>query len=107
MHSTLYVDCNNIAWWRSGRSRMGGRARDRAFEVWDRIVASDPGLIRLGSAAFVAVAMAGAMAIEYAVARQTGAGAQDTLIFMMLGTVAALMGSNAFAGDTAVLGKVW
>ena len=80
---------------------MAERTSGRASEIRDRIIASDPGLSRLTSAVSVAVAMAGAMAIEYGYGRLTGAGAQGTLVAMLLGTVIAMMGSMALTGSGA------
>ncbi len=71
----------------------------------DRVAASDPGLNRLRMALAAAVAMSSTLGLEYGYARATHAGAQGTLVAMLLGTVMAMMGSMALAGSE-VLPKV-
>ncbi|MGA8117026.1 MAG: hypothetical protein WCA46_25600, partial [Actinocatenispora sp.] len=67
-------------------------------ETWDRVVGSDPGLNRLRLALASAVAMASTLAVEFLFAQATHAGAQGTLVAMLLGTVMAMMGSMALTG---------
>lgn len=71
------------------------------WELWDRVVASDPGLSRLRMAASGAVAMGSALAVEYGFATATNASAQGTLIAMLLGAIVAMMGSMALTGTGA------
>lgn len=71
-------------------------------ETWDRVIASDPGLQRLGMALSAAAAMSTALAVEYEYARLTHAGPQGVLVAMLLGTVIAMMGSMALTGT-----QVW
>ncbi len=68
-------------------------------EAGDRVVASDPGLNRLRMAVSAAVAMSSALGLEYGFARVTHAGAQGTLVAMLLGTIMAMMGSMALSGS--------
>ncbi|OLL76885.1 putative integral membrane protein [Pseudonocardia sp. Ae150A_Ps1] len=56
----------------------------------DRFVASDPGLVRLVSAARAVLAIASALGVEYLVASVTGA---PPLVPMMLGAVVAMLAS--------------
>jgi uncharacterized membrane protein YccC len=74
-------------------------------EVWDRIVASDPGLTRLRTAGSAAVSMGSALGVEALFAAAVHANPQLSLISMMLGAVLAMMGSMALAG-TGVWQKV-
>jgi uncharacterized membrane protein YccC len=67
-------------------------------EAADRVVASDPGLTRLRMALTATAGMASALAVEFAFAGVTGAGAMGTLIAMLLGAVVAMMGSMALTG---------
>ncbi len=76
--------------------------RGWAVASWDRILASDPGLGRLRLAASATVAMGSALGVEYLLGRLTHAGAQGTLVAMLLGAVVAMMGSNALLGP-----EVW
>lgn len=71
------------------------------WELWDRVVASNPGLSRLRMAASGAVAMGSALAVEYGFATATNASAQGTLIAMLLGAIVAMMGSMALTGTGA------
>ncbi|WP_329061187.1 FUSC family protein [Amycolatopsis sp. NBC_01480] len=70
----------------------------RGTEVWDRVIASDPGLSRLRTAGSATVAMGSALGVEYAFAKFTGAGSMGTIISMLLGAIVAMMGSMAL-GD--------
>jgi uncharacterized membrane protein YccC len=74
-------------------------------ETWDRLVASDPGLNRLRTAGSGAASMASALGVEYVFATVTDAGAQGTVIAMLLGAIVAMMGSMALSG-TGVWRKV-
>ena len=70
-------------------------------ELWDRVVASDPGLTRLWTATRAAIAMASALAVEFGFAHVTNAGAQGVVVAMLLGAIVAMMGSMSLAGLTA------
>jgi uncharacterized membrane protein YccC len=70
-------------------------------ESWDRVSASDPGLHRLRMALSAGAAMATTLGLEYGYARLTHAGAEGTVIAMLLGTVVAMIGSMALAGPRA------
>ena len=70
-------------------------------EVRDRVVASDPGLSRLWSAASATFAMAGGLAVEFGFALLTGADAMGTLIAMLLGAVVSMMGAMALGSGSA------
>jgi uncharacterized membrane protein YccC len=71
-------------------------------ETWDRVIASDPGLQRLGMALSAGAAMSTALGVEYAFGRLTHAGPRGILVAMLLGTVIAMMGSMALTGT-----QVW
>ena len=70
-------------------------------EVRDRMVASDPGLSRLWSAASATFAMASGLAVEFGFALLTGADAMGTLIAMLLGAVVSMMGAMALGSGSA------
>jgi len=70
-------------------------------EVWDRVVASDPGVVRARMAVSAAVAMSTALAVEYGYASARHLGATGVLVAMMLGGVVAMMGSMALTGTAA------
>ncbi len=78
-------------------SIIAQRPRAWLSHTWDAVLGSDPGLLRLRTALFAAVAMAGALAIEFAFARTTGADEMSTIVAMLLGAIAAMMGSNALS----------
>lgn len=80
-------------------SRSGVRAW--LSHSWDAVVGSDPGLARLRTALFAALAMSGALAIEFLVCRLTHAGQLATVVAMLLGAMVAMMGSNALSGGGA------
>ena len=67
-------------------------------ELWDRVVASDPGLGRLRMAGSGALSMASALGVEYLFAVLVQAGSMGTLISMLLGAIVAMMGSMALTG---------
>ena len=75
-------------------------AHEWGRRVKDRVVASDPGLGRLQLAGNGAVAMATALGVEYLLATAIDAGAQGTLIAMLLGAVMAMMGSMGLASGS-------
>lgn len=70
-------------------------------ELWDRVIASDPGLVRARMAISAAVAMTAALVVEYGYASAIHAGQRGVLVAMMLGGVVAMMGSMALAGTSA------
>jgi uncharacterized membrane protein YccC len=82
---------------REGWSRVPGWLAEAA----DRVVASDPGLARLRMALSATAGMASALAVEFAYATITHAGATGSLIAMLLGAVVAMMGSMALTGTGA------
>ncbi|MFE9248621.1 FUSC family protein [Streptomyces sp. NPDC007088] len=84
---------------------MAGLTQGRAAGIRDLFVASDPGLGRFRTAASAGLAMAGALALEYLFARLTHADAQSTMVSMIIGTVVAMLGSNALDGPE-VLPKI-
>jgi uncharacterized membrane protein YccC len=71
-------------------------------EILDRVVASDPGLARLRVAGSAAIGVASALGVEYVFATLTTAGAQGTLVAMLLGAVVAMMGSMALTNTSAL-----
>ncbi len=73
------------------------RVRAWLSHTHDVVLGSDPGLIRLRTALFAAAAMSGALAIEFAYARLVGADTMGTIVSMLLGAMAAMMGSNALS----------
>ena len=70
-------------------------------EAWDRVIASDPGLVRARMAISAAVGMTTALAVEYVYASAIHAGPRGVLVAMMLGAVVAMMGSMAMTGTAA------
>ncbi|NEA44713.1 FUSC family protein, partial [Streptomyces sp. SID11385] len=76
--------------------------RTAAHGIRDFHLGSDPGLGRFRSALTAGLAMAGALGIEYVYARLAGAAPQDMIVHMIIGTVIAMLGSNALAGPSAV-----
>ncbi|WP_431034601.1 FUSC family protein [Streptomyces sp. P6-2-1] len=70
--------------------------------IRDFHLGSDPGLGRLRTALIAGLAMAGALGIEYLYARLDGAAPQDMIVYMIIGTVVAMLGSNALAGPSPV-----
>lgn len=82
-----------------------GSSRAWPQHVLDRITGSDPGSNRLRAALSGAVAIASALAVEYGVSQATHATEQRRLIALLLGAMAALMGSMALHG-TGVWPKV-
>ncbi|MEW2549195.1 FUSC family protein [Streptomyces sp. NPDC047002] len=85
---------------------MAWRIRSGASGTRDTILSSDPGLSRLHQAVSAAVAMTGAMAVEYGFGTALGEDAQGVLVTIMLGTVTAMMGSMALGGIPAAT-QVW
>lgn len=82
-----------------------GRASAAMHRIRDKAIGSDPGMTRLWSAVSAAVAMTTGLAVEYGYTRLTGAGAQATLVAVLLGAITAMMGSMALSG-TGVWPKV-
>ena len=78
------------------------RGSGRLAEIRDRAVASDPGLVRLRLASSAAIGVASALGVEFLFATLTRAGAQVTLVAMLLGAVVAMMGSMALTNTTAL-----
>ncbi|WP_435246595.1 FUSC family protein [Streptomyces sp. NRRL F-5630] len=76
--------------------------RAAAHGIRDAHLGSDPGLGRLRSALTAGLAMAGALGVEYLYARLAGAAPQDMIVYMIIGTVIAMLGSNALAGPSVV-----
>ncbi|MEY9855585.1 putative membrane protein YccC [Catenulispora sp. GAS73] len=68
------------------------------LELWDRIVASDPGLVRARMAVSGAVAMAAALAVEFGYAKVIHDATRAVLVAMLLGGMVAIMGSMALTG---------
>ncbi|MEZ0114541.1 putative membrane protein YccC [Catenulispora sp. EB89] len=82
-----------------GISAAGDTTRASApLELWDRIVASDPGLVRARMAVSGAVAMAAALAVEFGYAEAIHDAARGVLVAMLLGGMVAIMGSMALTG---------
>jgi uncharacterized membrane protein YccC len=82
-----------------GISAAGETTRASApLELWDRIVASDPGLVRARMAMSGAVAMAAALSVEFGYARAIHDAARGVLVAMLLGGMVAIMGSMALTG---------
>jgi uncharacterized membrane protein YccC len=74
------------------------RFRNRLARGRDRLLASDPGLGRLGTAVSATVAMGTSLAVEYAFALVTQASPQGSLVAMLIGAVVAMTGSMALTG---------
>jgi uncharacterized membrane protein YccC len=70
-------------------------------EAWDRVIASDPGVVRARMAISAIVAMTAALAVEYGYASAIHAGPKGMLVAMMLGGVVAMMGTMALTGTAA------
>ena len=70
-------------------------------EAWDRVIASDPGVVRARMAISAAVGMTTALAVEYVYASAIHAGPRGVLVAMMLGGVVAMMGSMALSGTAS------
>ncbi|WP_345655885.1 FUSC family protein, partial [Streptomyces tremellae] len=85
---------------------MAWRIRSGASGTRDTILSSDPGLSRLHQAVSAAVAMTGAMLLEYGFGTALGEDAQGVLVTIMLGTVTAMMGSMAL-GSIPAKTQVW
>lgn len=67
-------------------------------EAWDRLVASDPGLSRLRTAAAGAGSLASALGVELVAATLLGAQGMQVLLFLLMGGMVAMMGSMALSG---------
>ena len=70
-------------------------------ELWDRVIASDPGLVRARLAISSAVSMAVALAVGYGYASAIHDPQRSVLVTMMLGGVVAMMGAMALTGSAA------
>ena len=84
-----------------GVAPVSGRPLGAIREAWDRVIASDPGLVRARMAISAAVGMTTALAVEYVYASAIHAGPRGVLVAMMLGAVVAMMGSMAMTGTAA------
>jgi uncharacterized membrane protein YccC len=84
-----------------GVAPVSGGPLSAIREAWDRVIASDPGVVRARMAISAAVAMGTALAVEYGYASAIHAGSEGVLVAMMLGTVVAMMGSMAMTGTAA------
>src|SRR5699024_9561473 len=91
--STSTAVRRSILWW-----EMKQRVSTRWREMWDRIVASDPGLSRLRMAAGGAVSMVTALGVEFVAARLYGAEGMQVVLFLLMGGMVAMMGSMALSG---------
>ena len=74
-------------------------------ELWDRVIASDPGLVRARLAISSALSMAVALAVGYGYASAIHDTQRTVLVTMMLGGVVSMMGAMALTGS-AVWPKV-
>ncbi|MBS2536423.1 FUSC family protein [Catenulispora sp. NF23] len=80
----------------------GGGIRAGALrELWDRVVASDPGLVRARMAVSAAVAMSVTLGIEFGYAKAQHDAARAILVAMMLGGMVAIMGAMALTGTAS------
>lgn len=68
------------------------------IELWDRLVATDPGLNRLQMASSAAIGVASVLGVEFLFATLTHAGQMGTIISMLLGAVVTMMGMMALTG---------
>jgi uncharacterized membrane protein YccC len=73
----------------------------RVREAWDRLVASDPGLVRARMAVSSVVSVCVLIAAEFGYAKALHRGYQPTLVAMILGASVALMSAPAMSGTTA------
>ncbi|GAA3083313.1 hypothetical protein GCM10010464_54200 [Pseudonocardia yunnanensis] len=74
--------------------------QDRVRRTRDRIAASDPGLGHLRQAGSVMIGVGTVLAVEYGFGTLIHAGAQGTLVAMLLGAVTAMMGATALSGSS-------
>lgn len=65
--------------------------------ILDALVASDPGLNRLRTGLAGATCVTAAMCAEFLLGNVLGVGPQNLIVFMLLGSVIAMLGSNALA----------
>ena len=75
-------------------------------ETWDRVVGSDPGLLRLRSALSAAIAISTTLGLEYIYGRATDRGPQGTIIVMLVGALMALFGSMALGDASGARQKI-
>ena len=81
-----------------GATSESGGTLSAIREFGDRVIASDPGLVRARMAISAAVAMSVALAVEFGYAEAIHDASEGILIAMLLGGVVAMMGSMALAG---------
>jgi uncharacterized membrane protein YccC len=67
-------------------------------ELWDRVIASDPGLVRARLGVSAALSMAGVLAVEYLYASAIHDVGKSVLIIMMIGGVICILGTMALPG---------
>lgn len=72
------------------------------LEVWDRLIASDPGLTRLQMAGSAALGVASVLLVEYGFASMIHVGKMGTVISMLLGAIVNMMGMMALNGP-----RIW
>ena len=70
-------------------------------EAWDRVIASDPGLVRARMAISGALCTAAALAVGYGYATVQHDAAKGVLVTMMLCAVVSMMGALALPGSAA------
>jgi len=73
------------------------------IETWDRVIASDPGLVRLHQAGSATIGVASTLGVEYGLARFMHAGPVDSIVFMLFGAVVAMMGTMALSGSGVLI----
>jgi len=93
----LSLHCRWIHVWVGGRLNT---VQDRVRRTRERIAASDPGLGHLRQAGSVVIGAGTVLAVEYGFATLIHAGAQGTLVAMLLGAVTAMMGATALSGSS-------
>lgn len=79
----------------SFRRATTGDVRSWLRRVHDQVLASDPGRTRLRMGASGAVCVGAALAVEYGLAKVLGVPGRGAILFMMLGGMIGMMGSNA------------
>lgn len=68
-------------------------------ELWDRVVATDPGLSRLRIGLSAAIYASSSLAVEYGFVQLTGAG--SALVPMLLGAIVAMISAMALTGTSS------
>jgi hypothetical protein len=76
----------------------GGGLIGAMAEVWDRVIASDPGLARARMGLSAGVAITATLATEYGYAKAIGDSSQNILIAMLLGSVLAMIAALGLSG---------